>query len=38
MRVVDEDDAYTDIEIDELMRHAAGDDPEIRITRPEGER
>ena len=38
MRVVDEDDEMDDVQIEELMRHAAGDDPEIRITRPEGER
>jgi hypothetical protein len=36
--VVDEDDEMDDTEIDELMRHAAGDDPEVRITRLEGER
>lgn len=31
-----EDDDMDDTEIDELMRHAAGDDPEVPITRPEG--
>jgi hypothetical protein len=31
-------DELSDTDIDELMRHAAGDDPEVRITRPDGER